>query len=192
MSVFQGTSHALALTAVLFVGAGACARHAETPPGIDAAPARPVVAAPPVVDAAVDRVAAQVDARVDAQPDLGRPPHGHAHRAAPAPRAAAAGGFKVSGSITKAEAESVLRGARGKLDVCYDREHAKNPALGGRVTFRLSIDNGGRVPLAEVVSSTLGSGDPELCMVEALRDLKFPPSATGGESTLSFPMTFGR
>ncbi|HXU64259.1 MAG TPA: hypothetical protein VN962_21310, partial [Polyangia bacterium] len=58
-------------------------------------------------------------------------------------------------------------------------------------TFRLSIDGRGRVPLAEAVTSTLGGGDPELCMVEALRDLKFPASPSGGESTLTFPMTFG-
>jgi hypothetical protein len=86
----------------------------------------------------------------------------------------------------------VLHGARAKLNACYDREHAQNAALAGRVIFRLSIDNRGRVPLAEVLTSTLGGGDPELCMVEALRDLKFPPSSTGGESTLTFSMAFGR
>jgi len=60
------------------------------------------------------------------------------------------------------------------------------------VVFRLSVDGRGRVPLAEEVTSTLGGGDPELCMVEALRGLKFPPSATGADSTLTFPMAFGR
>ena len=37
-----------------------------------------------------------------------------------------------------------------------------------------------------------GGGDPELCMVEVLRGLKFPASATGADSTLTFPMAFGR
>lgn len=117
------------------------------------------------------------------------PPRSHGHRAARAP---AGGGLKLSGSIIKADAETVLHGARSKLDACCDKAHAQNASLVGRVIFRLSIDNRGRVPLAEVLTSTLGSGDPELCMVEALRDLKFPPSSTGGESTLTFPMVFGR
>jgi hypothetical protein len=173
------------------LGVGACARRAEAPVVVDAALERP---SPPtahlVKDAAVDQVVA-IDAQPDVDAALAGPPHSHAHRAAP-PARPTAGGFKVSGSITKADAETVLRGARGKLNACYDEEHAKNAALRGSVVFRLSIDDRGRVPLTEVITSTLGGGDPELCMVEALRDLKFPPSSTGGESTLTFPMVFGR
>jgi hypothetical protein len=178
---------ALACLAGFPLGIGACARRAEAPVVVDAALERPSpLEAPAVKDAAVDEIVA-----VDAQPDMAGPRRGHGHRAAP-PARAAAGGFKLEGSLSKADAETVLRGARGQLNACYDKEQAKSAALAGRVTFRLSIDNRGRVPLAEVVTSTLGGGDPELCMVEALRDLKFPPSSTGGESTLTFPMAFGR
>jgi len=181
---------ALACFAGFSLGVGACSRRVEPPVVVDAALERPLPPAVPVVkDAAVD-----LGVAVDAQPDVAGPPRSHGHRAA-TPARPATGGFKVSGSITKADAETVLRGARGKLNACYDKERVKNAAnavLGGRVIFRLSIDNRGRVPLSEVVTSTLGGGDPELCMVEALRDLKFPPSSTGGESTLTFPMAFGR
>ncbi len=38
----------------------------------------------------------------------------------------------------------------------------------------------------------IGGGDPEMCTIEALRDLTFPPPAGGGQSKLSFQMTFGR
>jgi len=180
-------ARALVFLAGVSLGVGACARRAEAPVVVDAALERPSPPAAPVVkDAAVDQVVA-----VDARPDLAGPPRGHGHRAAAAVRPAA-GGFEISGSIAKADAETVLHGARAKLNACYDKEVAKNAVSRGRVIFRLSIDNRGRVPLAEVVTSTLGGGDPELCMVEALRDLKFPPSSTGGESTLTFPMAFGR
>jgi hypothetical protein len=198
MSVFGATSFeearrrsvALALSVAFSLGLGACTRQAEAPVVADAAAHRQSLAGPVVHDAAVEHV---IDARpIDARPGVAGPPRAHAHRPAPPARAAGGGGFKLEGSITKAGAETVLRGARGKLSACYDKERAKNAALAGRVIFRLSIDNRGRVPLAEVVTSTLGGSDPELCMVEALRDLKFPPSATGGDSTLSFPMSFGR
>jgi hypothetical protein len=186
---WRALAGALTFGAGLSLGLGACSRHAEAPALVDAALERPSPPAVPVMkDAAVDQGVA-----VDAQVDMAGPPRRHGHRADSLPRPAA-GGFNISGSITKADAETVLRGVRGKLNGCYE-EHARSPssASSGRgVIFRLSIDGRGRVPLAEVVTSTLGNGDPELCMVEALRDLKFPPSATGGESTLTFPMVFGR
>jgi hypothetical protein len=181
---------ALALSAAFSLGLGACTRHAEPPVMADAAPDRPLLSGPVVRDAALDSPA---DAQpIDAQPDAAGPRHARSHRTAPPARAAGGAGFKLEGSLTRGDAETVLRGARGKLDACYDKERLKSAALAGRVIFRLSIDDRGRVPLAEVLTSTLGGGDPELCMVETLRDLKFPPSATGGQSTLSFPMTFGR
>jgi hypothetical protein len=175
---------ALALVAALSVVPGACARHAEAPPVVDAAPARPPQ--PGSRDAAAPR---PIDGHpVDAPSDTAS--SARAHRSPP-PRAAA-DVFKVEGGITRADAESVLGGARAQLNACYQKELGKKPALAGRVNFRLSIDNRGNVPMAEVLTSTLGGGDPERCMVKALRELQFPPSPTGGESTLSFPMTFGR
>ena len=154
---------------------------------VDAAPDRPT--APAVRDAGVDH---PIDAPVDAPPDAPGLPHGHAHGRRRRPALRPRANSRSRASISKADAETVLRGVRGELNACYQKEHAQNSSLAGRVTFRLSIDGRGRVPLSEVVTSTLGGGDPELCMVEALRDLKFPPSSTGGESTLTFSMTFGR
>lgn len=166
--------------------AGACEKR---PAVVDAAVAPAVVATPPVRDAAPDLPR---DAQADSPPDAaGQAGHRHAHRPAE-PRPAPAGGFKIEGGIGRPDAETVLRGARGKLEACFQKARAQAPALAGRVTFRLSVDARGRVPLAEVVSSTLGGGDPELCMVESLRDLKFPPSAGGATSTLTFPMMFGK
>ena len=168
--------------ALVFAGA-ACSRRSAAPPVVDAAVERPAPA-PAVVDAAADRPP-------DAAPDGAGPPRPHAHHAA-APKPPAEGTFKIEGAISKADAQTVLAGARGRLDACFQKERAKDASLKGRVSFRLLVDGRGRVPLAEVVSSTLGGGDPELCMVEALRDLKFPPSPSGAETTLSFPASFGR
>ncbi|HXJ20194.1 MAG TPA: AgmX/PglI C-terminal domain-containing protein [Polyangia bacterium] len=175
------------LTAALALAvAGACSRQA---PAVDAGVDRPLVPVAAAHDAAADQAR-------DAQPDLrsdvaGPPPRPRAHHAA-APRPEPAGGFNVEGGIGRADAEAVLRGARAKLQACYEKARAQTPDLKGRVVFRLSVDGRGRVPLVEAVTSTLGGGDPELCMVEALRNLKFPPAASGAESTLTFPMSFGR
>lgn len=173
---------ALALVAALSVVPGACSRRAQAPRSLlDAAPEPHLQ--PAARDGAVERPA-------DAPVDTAAPARPRSQRVVPPPRAAT--GFKVEGSVSRADAETVLRGARASLNACYEEERAKHPALAGRVSFRLSIDGRGRVPMAEVVSSTLGGGGLETCLVKALRDLKFPHAATGGESTLSFPMTFGR
>jgi hypothetical protein len=164
---------------------GACPRPAPVP-AHEAAPDRPLPpAAPSAKDAAPDVV--------DAAPDLAGPPAARspAHHAAAAPRAGS-GGFKIEGSLSKPEAEKTLGAGKAKLYGCYERERAKNPALQGKVSFRLTVDDRGRVELGEVVTSTLGGGDPEMCMIEALRDLKFAPPAGGGQSKLSFQMAFGR
>jgi hypothetical protein len=179
---------ALALAAALAPAPVACSRHAEAQRQVvDATPARPAEPGPDDTEGLH-----AIDAHPADAADTAAPLRARGHRAGPPPRAAGGGGFTITGSIGKADAETVLHGARAKLDACYESAHGTNPALAGRVTFRLSIDNQGRVPMAEVVTSTLGGGEPEKCMVEALRDLQFPPSPTGGESTLSFPTTFGR
>ncbi len=182
-------SSRVVLLVVLPALAAACAKQPAAPevPGVEGVD-RPAVSPPAPRDASADVAR---DAQADRHEDgaAGAPGHRFVHRAAE-PRPAPAGGFKVTGAIGRTDAETVLRGARGQLVACFHKARAQTPGLQGRVTFRLSIDGRGRVPLAEVVTSTLGGGDPELCMVEALRDLKFPPSPSGADSTLTFPMTF--
>ena len=165
---------------------GACSRPPAPAAPRDAAPDRP----PPVAPVVVRDAAAEVG---DAAPDAAGPakPHHAGHRSSPDGERGASGGFRIDGHLAKADAEKTLAGGKAKLRACYEREQAKNPALHGKVSFRLTVDDRGRVSLGEVVTSSLGGGDPEMCMIEALRDLKFAPPAGGGESTLSFQMAFG-
>jgi hypothetical protein len=153
------------------------------PPPHPPAPAPAVHdAGPPAPDAAPDAVDA-APAHAEAAPV--KPAAAH-KPAAPAE----SGGVKIEGTLPKPEAAKVVRAGAAKLRACYERERARNPGLRGRVTFRLTVDDRGRVPLGEVVTSTLGGGDPEMCMVQAARDLRFP--AGNGDSTVSFEMSFNR
>jgi hypothetical protein len=164
---------------------GACSRPTAPAAPRDAAPDRPAPAAPVVVrDAAAEVGDAAPDAAGPAKPHVGHRPSADGARGA-------SGGFKIDGHLAKADAERTLAGGKATLRACYEREHAKDPALHGQVSFRLTVDDRGRVSLGEVVTSSLGGGDSEMCMIEALRDLKFAPPAGGGESKLSFQMAFG-
>ena len=169
---------------IVLAGFGGCAR-CNAPELPDAAAVAPASPAPPAVvgrDAGPDAV----DAAPDGPP---APRHHAAKRPAPAPLGGG-GGFKVEGPLAKADAEKVVQAGAAKMRACYEAAHASNPALTGRASFELTVDARGRVTLGEVMTSTLGDSDPEMCMIRATRDLKFPPAS--GESKVDFQMAFGR
>jgi hypothetical protein len=165
---------------LVMAGAAGCARcNAPEVPEASAPPAPPPP--PPLIKDAGPDV---TDARSDASDAAPAGPARHAaKKPVPAPTGGGAGGIKVEGSLQKPDAEKIVRAGFAKLRAC-------SPDAKGRVTFRLTIDARGRVTLGEVVTSTLGGDDAEMCMIRATRDFKFPAAA--GESTVTFPMNFGR
>jgi hypothetical protein len=173
--------------AIVVVATAACSRSEQHLAPIDAAAPAPAprdAGAPP---AAPD---AGVDAGVDAAGAAPAHKHGASH-AAGGEGGGGAAGLQVSGRLDKAEVSKVLRAKAGSMRACYQRERSKNPGLRGRVTFRVTIDKRGLVKIAEAEKSTLGGGDAEMCMVQTVRDMRFPPDPSGGESTVSFQMGFG-
>lgn len=187
-SAVLGTLFALAL-------AGAACTRTEAPAVPDAPPAPPPPApagpATPIVDAGPDIRDAGTEA---AAPPSGPARRGGRKRAAAAPEPAGSGGtlsaLQAAGELPQAEVSGLIRGRTGALRGCYEEERAKRPALKGKVDFKLTIDRRGRVSLAEITTSTLDGGDAEMCMVQALRTLKFPAAPAGGESTATFRMSF--
>lgn len=163
----------------------ACSR--QEAPRLEPAAAPPPVAAPPVVrDAAADIVDAASDA-TDARPA--------AHRRKPAGPPAEGGGgatgFKVEGSLSRADADKVVRGAHPKLRACFEEANPPGSGGKGRVSFKLTIDDRGHVTVTEIPHSTLpGGSGVETCMVHVLRDLGFPRGTR--ESSVTFQMSFGR
>jgi hypothetical protein len=141
-----------------------------------------------VVDAAADAADASADAG-DGGTGVRRRP-GKKPAREPAAGGGGGGALTVKGNLPKPDADRVVRAASAKMRGCYDKEKAANPGLAGKVVFRLTVDDRGRVVVGEVVTSTLGGGDAEICMVRATRDLKFPPAE--GESTVEFQMSFAR
>ena len=154
-----------------------------------APPPPPPPAPAPVAAVIPDAGSDAGDAAVDAAPEVGI---GSARRVvkkmvAPA-HGSGSGGFKVEGKLGKEDVEKVVRASMPKLRACYTAAHAKAPNLKGRVLFKLTVDHRGSVALGEVVTSTLEASDPEMCMVQAARDFRFPKS--DGESTVGFQMNF--
>src|SRR5678815_1042672 len=168
---------------LLLMGAACSKKEA---PQLQPAVAPSVPAPAPVVvrDAAADVVDAARDAS-DAGDARG---HGGAKKSAGGPAGGGSGGIKVEGSLSRADGEKVVRGAQGKLRACF--EAAKTGGK-GRVSFKLTVNDRGHVTLTQIPTSTLpGGSEVETCMVHVLRDLLF--ARAGGESTISFQMSFAR
>jgi hypothetical protein len=171
----------------------ACSRSSG-PAERDAAPPVPAAPPPAMPPSPPDARDAPGDAADGASSGVARPA---AHKAIPASAGEGGGGgaiagLKISGDLPRPAVSKVLRAGAGALRASYERQHATHPALRGRVTFALTTDERGRVTLGEVVKSTLGGGDPEMCMVQAARDWKFPAPPGGGESRIEFQIGFGR
>ena len=167
----------------------ACSRQEAPRPEPAAAPPPPA-AAPPAIPIVRDAAADVVDAATDATDAR---PAGHARKPAGPPTNAGGGaaGFKVEGSLSRADGDKVVRAAQPKLRGCFEQANPPGSGRKGRVSFKLTIDDRGHVTITEIPSSTLpGGSDVETCMVHVLRDLRFPRGS--GESSVSFQMSFGR
>jgi hypothetical protein len=99
----------------------------------------------------------------------------------------AIGKVKVQGSVARGDVERVLRDGVPKLKAC------RGAGAGGKgqVDLELLIGEQGWATLAEVKRTTLGGGgDPELCIVKALRSLRFPRPSDGKDTAVSFVLQF--
>ena len=84
--------------------------------------------------------------------------------------------------MARGDVERVLRAGVPKLKAC------RGGGAGGKgqVDLALTIGDQGWATLAEVKRTTLGGGDPELCIVKALRTLRFPRPPDGKDTAVSF------
>jgi hypothetical protein len=174
---------------LLLVAAAACSKQ-EAPKLEPAAapPPAPAPVPPPVVrDAAADVVDAARDAS-DAGDARGR---GGGKKSAAASAGGGSAGMKVEGPLSRGDGEKVVRAAQGKLRACFEAANPAGSGRKGRVSFKLTVNDRGHVTLTQIPTSTLpGGSEVETCMVHVLRDLLF--ARAGGESTISFQLSFGR
>lgn len=73
---------------------------------------------------------------------------------------------------------------------CYDTEASKDPSLRGTITVGWSIDPTGSVAQASVASSTMRNPTVEGCILQEIRNLRFPTSDQRTEVP-GFPFKFG-
>lgn len=91
------------------------------------------------------------------------------------------------GSLSKEVIRRVVRRHINEVSFCYEQRLAKRPDLEGRVTINFIISQSGAVQSSQVKESTLGDGQAESCIAQAVRRWTFPAPEGGGIVVVNYP-----
>ncbi|HEY7372910.1 MAG TPA: AgmX/PglI C-terminal domain-containing protein [Polyangia bacterium] len=185
------------LAAALACGAGACAHPATTAaPGASAPAASPPPAASsPPVAAAPNGVDPALCYSRDRAPTV---PPGQTRAAAGslfgrdtalAPGALAPDGSQPSpgADLDKEIVRRIIRRHINEVKVCYDKELAAHPYLGGTITVAFLIPPSGIVSQTHVSQSTMGYPAIEDCVGRTMCGWEFPHPLDGRSVVINYP-----
>ncbi|MBN2498944.1 MAG: AgmX/PglI C-terminal domain-containing protein [Deltaproteobacteria bacterium] len=95
----------------------------------------------------------------------------------------------VKGSLSRQRVHRIVRAQLGRVRACYQCALEEQPGLRGELRVRFVVRPEGDVSHADVRSSGLGNPALELCVLDVVRSLRFPPCGGGimeVESTFRF------
>ena len=99
-------------------------------------------------------------------------------------------GVTVAGSLSREAVRRHIRLQRNQYRRCYEQQLITAPELEGRVTVRFVVGGDGVVLAAVVAESTLGSSSVESCVVDVVREIRFPRPEWGGTFVVTYPFLF--
>jgi len=94
------------------------------------------------------------------------------------------------GSIDGDKVREVVSSHREEIRGCYERAVFESPQLSGVSTIHIVIDRDGTVGTASVQSSTFRSTTMHRCLLQLVRDWRFPPPADGKPAAVDYPLVF--
>jgi Periplasmic protein TonB, links inner and outer membranes len=80
----------------------------------------------------------------------------------------------VEGGLDRDQIIAVINKNRGQIIACYERGLQSQPTIGGRVSVSFVINAAGRISVANVKKSSLGSKSVEGCMIARMKSWQFP------------------
>lgn len=96
----------------------------------------------------------------------------------------------VSGAVSPELIKKAIASSKRQLGFCYEKELTKDPKLATKISVRFSIGKAGKVTAAEVTSATPSAPGLEACVIAAVKKMRFPAPADGGEVTVNYPFVF--
>ena len=96
----------------------------------------------------------------------------------------------ILGALDRRLIDEVIKRHINQVRYCYQRELAKNPALGGKIVVKFTIAPDGSVRQANVKSSSMNSAPVQNCIVGRFMRMQFPEPKGGGIVIVSYPFLF--
>ncbi|MEM9453847.1 MAG: AgmX/PglI C-terminal domain-containing protein [Myxococcota bacterium] len=93
----------------------------------------------------------------------------------------------VRGALDRDIIRRIVRSHINEVRYCYRQGLAKDPTLAGRVTIELTIDPSGKVPTANVKSTSLSDDEVAECIAKATKRWRFPKPSDGGVAIVTYP-----
>lgn len=81
----------------------------------------------------------------------------------------------AASSLDRSVIQQVIRKHINHIRYCYEARLAAVPKLEGQVTIKFSIGLSGKVPSAQVLTSSLSDAKAEQCILNVARSMQFPP-----------------
>jgi hypothetical protein len=107
----------------------------------------------------------------------------------PSPNEAFSNPLPENQSLSEDEISTVMNNHRTGFFKCYTQLLQKEPSAKGQVTLSFTIENNGKLSVAEVTASQLPNEDFKKCLLEVLRRIDFRAFQGPAISTL-FPLKF--
>jgi outer membrane biosynthesis protein TonB len=98
--------------------------------------------------------------------------------------------IKGTGELSKDEIQRVINSHVGEIQYCYEKQLRTNSGLAGRVVLEWSVSSSGSVSVVKVATSSLSSNDATKCMMDKVKNWKFPKPRGNGAVTIVYPFVF--
>jgi len=96
----------------------------------------------------------------------------------------------VSGAVSPELIKKAMAASKNQLKFCYEKELVKDPELATKISVRFTIGKAGMVTAAAVTSATPSAPGLEACVIGAVKKMRFPAPADGGEVIVNYPFNF--
>ena len=99
---------------------------------------------------------------------------------------------QVAGGLTKAEVYKVINAHRREIRTCFESALIVRNDLNGILRLSFGINLAGAVTEVKIVNTELNSNILEGCVVQVIRQMKFPSSLNKLSTTVIYPFVFKR
>jgi len=80
----------------------------------------------------------------------------------------------IEGGLDQDQIKAVINRNQGQITYCYEKGLQAQPTIGGRVAVNFIIGPAGRITMAKIAESSLGSRMVENCMLQRMKTWQFP------------------